>query len=211
MWVAVKSPLLIGNDLREIDAKTLTIFNNPAVIAISQDPLGRSATRVRRDVVGVAKDKYGIGEHHVWSGPLYDDDQVVVFLNAGNEDAEIRATLEEIFVADGPGGSASQIKDSWDVYDLWDVRMEETDAQVILDNPSQVETHFKRLNWYNATEVPYKEGLKARDERLMGKLVGRVEPAGTLKAMVPRHAVKMFRLRGTVKGGWKKSYARDEL
>ena len=201
----------MGNDLREIDASALTILNNPAVIAINQDPLGRSATRVRRDIAGVAKDKYGVGEIQVWSGHLYGDDQLVLLLNAGDKEAEISTTLEEIFVADGPEGSASQVKDAWEVFDLWAVRMNNDDGQHILDNPTDVEKTFKRLRWYNSTEISYKEGLKAGDERLFGKLVGRIEPRGTLKATVPRHAVAMFRLRSVSKEGPRKSHFKEEL
>jgi alpha-galactosidase len=62
MWAAIKSPLLMGSDLQHISASALTILNNPAVIAVSQGPYGRSVTRIRRDIRGAPKDKYGIGE-----------------------------------------------------------------------------------------------------------------------------------------------------
>ena len=100
----------MGNDLRTLSASSLTILNNPAVIAISQDPEGRSATRVRRET-NAAKDKYNIGEIQVWSGPLYGGDQVVILLNAAGEDARISASLEEIFLHDGPEGSAPQVSE----------------------------------------------------------------------------------------------------
>ncbi len=211
MWAAIKSPLLMGNDLRTITASALTILNNPAVIAISQDPYGRSATRVRRDIQGVPKDKYGVGEIQVWSGPLYGGDQIVVLLNAGNAVAEISASLEEIFVADGPEGSAPQVGQSWEVYDLWAVRMDDKDGQRILDKPGEVESIFRELHWYNSTEISYKEGLKAGDERLFGKLVGRIAPKGTLSATIPRHGVGMFRLRALETGGWRKDHFKTEL
>jgi alpha-galactosidase len=97
LWAALKSPLLMGNDLRSLSARSLTILNNPAVIAVSQDPEGRSVTRIRRDM-NVAKDKYGVGEIQVWSGSLYGGDQVVILLNAAGEDQKISASLEEIFL-----------------------------------------------------------------------------------------------------------------
>jgi alpha-galactosidase len=49
MWSALKSPLLIGTDLRDLTGPALTILNNPAVIAINQDPLSRSAVQILRD------------------------------------------------------------------------------------------------------------------------------------------------------------------
>lgn len=202
----------MGNDLRDLSASALTILNNPAVIAINQDPRGLSATRVRRERDNVAKDKYGVGEIQVWSGALYGDDQVVVLLNAGNKDSEVSATLAEIFIADGPEGSAAQVYEPWEYYDAWAMRMEKEVAEEILEGGVKAMAAFKSINWYNSTELSYKEGLKKGDERLFGKLVGRIEPEGTLTATVRRHAVRMFRLRRvTKKDAWRKSLYRDEL
>jgi alpha-galactosidase len=97
MWAALNSPLLMGNNLRIISASAFTILNNPAVIAINQDPLAKSAIRVLRNT-NVAKDRYGMGETQVWSGKLYGGDRVVIMLNAAAEDIEISVTLEEIFI-----------------------------------------------------------------------------------------------------------------
>lgn len=196
MWAALKSPLLLGNDLRKLDAKSLTILNNPAILAISQDPLGRSAFRIRRDTVDVPKDKYGVGEIHVWSGHLWGGDQLVIFLNAGGKEMEISASLEEIFVGDGPEGSASQVHEAWHVYDLWADRMDESTGNALLDAEDGAFVKvFSDANWYNATALPYKDGLLLQDKRLMGKKIGVVEADGTLKATVRKHAVKAFRLK----------------
>jgi alpha-galactosidase len=211
MWAAVKSPLLMGNDLRTLSAKSLSILNNPAVIAISQDPDGRSAARIRRDF-DIAEDKYGIGETHVWSGSLYGGDQVVILLNAGGEDKEISATLAEIFLHDGPEGSAPQVKEAWELYDLWANRMDEDVAQKILDAPvDEAVKLLKDADWYNATALSYKEGLKEGDERLLGKKIGKIAAGGSLTAMVKSHSVEMFRLRSIGSGGKRKVHAKEEL
>jgi alpha-galactosidase len=211
LWAALKSPLLMGNDLRVLTAPSLTILNNPAVIAISQDPEGRSAARIRRET-NVAKDKYGVGEIQVWSGSLSGGDQVVLLLNAAGEDARISASLEEIFLHDGPEGSAPQVNEEWEVYDLWGNRMGNEMAQKILDAPvDKLEKLFKEANWYNATEISYKVGLKKKDERLMGKKVGEIAPGGTLMAQVKRHSVEMYRLRSVGHGGKRKVHAKEEL
>lgn len=211
MWAAIKSPLLMGNDLRTIDAKTLTILNNPAVIAVNQDPLGRSIHRVMRDV-NVKKDKYGMGESQVWSGHLYGGDVVVVFFNAANEDLKMEAPLEEIFISDGPGGSADQVKVKWDIYDLWANRMDDATADRILSaKPSEHEQIFNEVGWYNSTAISYKEGLKAQDPRLMGKKIGSVEPNGVLKAKVKKHSCEMYRLKSTNKNLKKYLPVKEEL
>lgn len=119
MWAILKSPLLIGADVRNLPPLAMTILNNPAIIAINQDPLGRGAHRLKLDT-NVKKDKYGVGEAHVWAGPLANGDQVVAFLNAADEDLDMDIELDEIFVGDGPGGSAPQCKQTWVVYDLWE-------------------------------------------------------------------------------------------
>ena len=201
----------MGNDLRTLSAPSLTILNNPAVIAVSQDPEGRSVTRVRREL-NIAKDKYGVGEIQVWSGSLFGGDQVVLLLNAAGEDAQISASLEEIFLHDGPEGSAPQVSEEWEVYDLWGNRMDDALAQKILDaDDKEVEKLWKQANWYNATEMSYKDGLKKWDERLMGKKIGKIAPGGTLSAKVKRHSVEMYRLKSIGHGGKRKVHAKEEL
>jgi alpha-galactosidase len=201
----------MGNDLRTLSAPSLTILNNPTVIAVSQDPEGRSAVRIRRDFV-VAKDEYGIGEAHVWSGSLYGGDQVVLFLNAADEDLEMSATLAEIFLHDGPGGSAPQVKEAWEVYDLWANRMDDKLAQKILDAPEDKAVNLlEQANWYNSTALSYKEGLKKGDERLLGKKIGKIEAGGTFTANVKKHAVEMYRLKSLGTGGKRKVHSKEEL
>ena len=198
LWAALKSPLVIGADLRHLSAETLTILNNPAIIAVNQDPLGRSAIRIRRNTT-VAKDPdYGQGETQIWSGALYPHDQVVLFLNAANEDLEMATSLAEIFVHDGPGGSAPQVRQKWDLYDLWADRMDTPVAKKILGaNAKALPKVIGKMDWYNSTAKPYAEGLKEGDQRLLGKLVGGVAPGGEVRVQVPRHAIRMFRLRNT--------------
>jgi len=198
LWAALKSPLMLGNDLRIMSPSALSIVNNPAIIALSQDPHGRSAQRVSRNL-NVPKDEYGVGETHVWSGKLHNGDQVVIFLNAANEDLDMSAPLSEIFVSKGPGGSAPQVKQAWEVHDLWVNRMSDADAQSIL-KASDLQTRadiFEKLRWYNATEIPYEVGLEQGDERLFGQKVGVVEAHGAWSAKVSRHSAKVYRFRGS--------------
>ena len=124
----------------------------------------------------------------------------------------MRALLEDIFVADGPGAAAPQVKMDWDVYDLWETRMKEATAQRILDAPeNQREKLFIEANWYNSTEMSYKDGLAKNDERVMGKKIGVVEADGEMVVTVPKHAAKMFRLRSQSGRAKRYSVHRDEL
>jgi alpha-galactosidase len=215
LWAALKSPLFLGNDLRGMPASALTIINNPAIIALSQDPHGRSVTRVRRDA-NVAKDEWGVGETHVWAGYLQNGDEVVILLNASGEDLDMEVSLAEIFTPFGPGGSAPHVKCDWAVHDLWAHRMSDETAQAVLAAKSEGDraSILKKVNWYNATGTPYEQGLREEDPRLFGEKIGVVKAGGSLKAPVKSHAAKVFRLRRIAKEGETfkgKSIARDEL
>ncbi|KAH8897242.1 melibiase [Thozetella sp. PMI_491] len=198
MWAALKSPLMLGNDLRSIPAEALTIVNNPAIIALSQDPLPQSVARVRRDVGGsLVPDEFGNAEAHVWSGRLQNGDQAVIFFNAAGAEITMRATLNEIFVADGPGGSAPQVNSAWAVHDLWAHRMKTETAKALLEAEEDTGrlTVLREANWYNATETPFAEGLKKGDPRLFGVKVAEIAARGAFETVVPSHAAKVFRLR----------------
>jgi alpha-galactosidase len=203
----------LGHDLRVTDPKTLTIVNNPAILALSQDPMSRPALLVQRDV-NVPKDKYGVGETQVWSGSLAYGDHVVILLNMAGGQQTISVSLEEIFVRDGAGGIAPQIYHDWDVYDLWADRMSDKDAESILGATDQMarDLVFQRLNWYNSTEIPFSEGLKTRDARLMGKKVSLIHAQGTFEIDVPQHAARVFRLHNVNDSDMKRRVAiKDEL
>jgi alpha-galactosidase len=204
MWAALKSPLMLGNDIRTMSAATLTIINNPAIIALSQDPHGRSVVRVRRDLGGsLVPDEFGVAEAHVWSGRLENGDQAVIFLNAAGDEVEMKATLKEIFVADGPGGSAPQTRSAWAIHDLWADRMslEMAESLMAATEASQREQIFHSANWYNSTETPYREGLERDDPRLFGKKIAEVEAGGVVKVRVKSHAAQVLRLRRIAKPG----------
>jgi alpha-galactosidase len=155
-----------------------------------------------------------MGEAQVWSGHLAGGDQVVVFLNASDEDLDMIATLAEVFYHEGPNGHAPQVKETWEIYDLWGDRMDNNVAQKILDatNPSVAEKLSRDAGWYNSTEIPYKQELRGLDPRLLGKKVGTISPGGSLKAKVKRHSVEMFRLTSENSEKLKRySYVKDEL
>ena len=192
MWAAVKSPLMMGNDIDTLSAQDLSILNNPAVLAISQDPDGTSAVRVWRYYVNDT-DQYGQGEISMWSGSLSNGDQLVVLLNAGNSSREMNATAADIFVDDG-GDIAPEVQQSWTIHDLWANRMSEATAQSIIDGnstQSNVSAYY-----YNATQMGgYAQGLASNNTLLFGKPVGTLSAGGTIQTTVPRHGVAMMRLR----------------
>lgn len=85
-WAAAKSPLLIGAKLSTISADALAILKNPRLLAVNQDPLGKSIGLQRR----YASDK------DVWSGPLSDGSTVVIVINWQNSARNMTFNLSDI-------------------------------------------------------------------------------------------------------------------
>ncbi|SCU89907.1 LADA_0F00496g1_1 [Lachancea dasiensis] len=187
MWAIVKSPLIIGANLDDLTPTSYSILNNPAVIAVNQDPAGSPAVRVWREKVSDT-DKYGRGEIQLWSGPLENGDQVVAMLNGGAKPRPMNATLLDVFPESEEG--TAEHDGEWAVYDLWANRLENFTAESILYGGSQDASKY-----YNATQLPYKEGIAKNDTRLFGKYFSNLSPGNPITATVPAHGIALFRLR----------------
>ena len=207
MWAAVKSALLMGNDMDRLSARDLSILNNPAIIALNQDPRGTSAVRVwRYDVDDV--DRYGQGEIQMWSGQLSGGDYFVALLNAGNSSREMNAMADDIFYDAGEEGTSEESTMEWTIHDLWANRMPEDVAQALIDgNSTQAASLNVTSYYYNATEMSYEDGLASNNTLLLGQPVGTLSAKGMITAEVPRHGIMAYRLQ-LAGGGLRK---RDEL
>lgn len=195
----------MGNDFSKINNKTLSILTNAAAIAVNQDPLGSSAARrwyYETDDV----DEYGKSSIQMWSGSLNSttdsewNDMVVVLINSQNTTTTMNATLADIFEDQGAGGTAEQLDISWEVRDLWANRLTDEESQALIDVMVATESGSGVVSnatskLYNASATSYAAGLEAKNELLMGKVVGTIEPRGTFTADVERHGAAMFRLR----------------
>ena len=208
--------MIIGTDITKMDAATLSIYSNAAVLAVSQDPMGIPAFRVWTRPGPV--DEYNQGEISLWSGELSGGDYVVAMLNAANASMTMNATLDEIFIDSSTtgGGSASPMSESWDVYDLWANRMNDVTANSILNGNAtyngtvmgSVVDNMNSTARYNSTTMSYGEGVKMNSTALLGLKISSVAPMGILQAEVPRHGVALYRLRKAAGGLMQK---RDEL
>ncbi|KAJ5663144.1 Alpha-galactosidase [Penicillium longicatenatum] len=186
LWAALKSPLLMTNVMTAIDAPTLSILQNTAVLAVSQDPESSSAVRIWRYYVDG-------GQIQMFSGSLSGGDQLVLLLNGGSTARKMNATLTDIFWGDGPEGTASEIKSSWDVYDLWADRMSNTTANAIIEGGNV--TRPINMTTLGGYEKVYAQQPLPTSKALMGSKVGSVKPRGTVMAHVQAHGVAMLRLR----------------
>ena len=74
MWCMIAAPLIAGNDLRNMEPKTLAILTNAGAIAINQDALGIQGLKYASD-----------GGFETWMKPLAGGDWAVCFLNRSEE------------------------------------------------------------------------------------------------------------------------------
>nr|WP_242547128.1 lectin [Amycolatopsis sp. MtRt-6] len=98
LWAVMASPLIAGNDLRNMDAATSTILKNANLIAINQDSLGLQARQVSND-----------GTRRVLAKPLANGNVAVALFNQGGGTTTISTTASAI----GLSGSSFTLRDAW--------------------------------------------------------------------------------------------------
>jgi alpha-galactosidase len=74
-WAALKSPLIIGTDLRNIAASSLRILKQKDLIAANQDPLGKA--------ISFLPDLSHEGEYQIWAGQLQGGRSIILVFNEG--------------------------------------------------------------------------------------------------------------------------------
>ena len=104
MWCMLAAPLMIGCDVRSMDADTKRILTNPEAIAVDQDPLGQQGNRVARS-----------GSTEVWRKPLAGGALAVALLNRGEQVTPITLRWTDLGVKDG---QAFVVRDLWRHTDL---------------------------------------------------------------------------------------------
>ena len=98
LWCLVCSPLLLANDMGEMDAFTKNLLENDEVIAVSQDSLGDQAVEIARD-----------GEARVYAKRMADGSKAVGLFNTGiNGPITVTVKFSDL-----------NIKVSQNVRDLW--------------------------------------------------------------------------------------------
>jgi alpha-galactosidase len=99
MWAMLAAPLISGNDLRHMEADTLAVLTNKEVIAIDQDPLGKEASRVRKD-----------GDREVWARELAGGNRAVALLNRAATPQAITVNWEDLGY---PAHISAALHDVW--------------------------------------------------------------------------------------------------
>jgi hypothetical protein len=99
MWAMVAAPLILGSDPRALSSATISMLENPQVIAIDQDSLG---------VQGSLLSQSGSGQ--VWVKPLANGDWAVALLNRGSSPLQISTTAGAVGL---PQASSYKLSNLW--------------------------------------------------------------------------------------------------
>ncbi|MDR1189876.1 MAG: hypothetical protein LBK95_20885 [Bifidobacteriaceae bacterium] len=99
MWAMGNSPLMLGNDLRNIDSGTLSLITNEEVIAVNQDLMGEQAWKAASS-----------GGLEVWARSLQDGSKAVALLNRSSAAATIRSSFADVHL----GAERATVRDLTD-------------------------------------------------------------------------------------------------
>jgi alpha-galactosidase len=103
LWALSAAPLLLGNDLRQIDTTTLKLLLNRDVIAVDQDALGQQGRQVRRE-----------GDMVLWRKAMADGSVVIGVFNRGDATRTIQVSGADV----GLPTTRGRARDLWSGRDL---------------------------------------------------------------------------------------------
>jgi alpha-galactosidase len=110
IWCMLASPLIAGNDIRNMSSETKNILTNSEVIAVNQDSIGVQAFRYDvRDSI------------EIWAKALSHGDWAICFLNRSAETKRMEFDWENnVVIDDFFKKELNTKKDTYKVRDLWE-------------------------------------------------------------------------------------------
>jgi alpha-galactosidase len=121
IWAMMASPLITGNDLRNMPQETAAILTNKSVIAVSQDRAGVQALLASR--------QDGV---EYWFKPLQNGDWAMMILNRNHEPREIRYDWSRQQIADEVSAATTDFAQvRYDLRDLWTGRAMGTTSKAL--------------------------------------------------------------------------------
>lgn len=109
LWCMMASPLMAGNDLRDMSRETIEILTNKEVIAVNQDSLGIQGFKC-----------YEKGDWEIWAKPLKGGDLALCFLNRGKNTEKIEFDWGEKIIKDDEFKKQfSFAENEYRIRDLW--------------------------------------------------------------------------------------------
>jgi alpha-galactosidase len=104
LWAEMAAPLIAGTNIPNMTATTRSIYENRAVIAVDQDPLGKQGVPVVDGTNGM----------WVLTKPLANGDRAVVLFNSGNAPQAVSTTASQAgFTAPAHGRQVYLLTDLW--------------------------------------------------------------------------------------------------
>lgn len=89
LWAILNSPLLLGNDLRNMSPQTLGILTNKEIIAINQDSLGIQGFKYKKE-----------GTVEIWVKPMVNNEWAICFFNRSQQPTEFTFNWEGTTIKD---------------------------------------------------------------------------------------------------------------
>lgn len=102
LWALLASPLLLGNDLTQMDDFDLNLVTNDEVLAVHQDALGKPADRVSQQ-----------DQLEVWARPLADGSLAVGLFNRDEMDMKVGVRWSDLGIK-----GKQHVRDLWRQRDL---------------------------------------------------------------------------------------------
>jgi alpha-galactosidase len=109
LWVMACSPLMIGCDVRKLEADTASLLMNREVLEVNQDVLGIPASRVKQ-----------IGTCEIWTKRLADSGTAVALINRGSRGEDISLKARDIGLLEAP----KLARNLWNQEDIADFKVE---------------------------------------------------------------------------------------
>lgn len=97
LWCMMASPLLSGNDVRNMADSTTNILLNSEIISINQDPLGKQAKVIATQ-----------GNCEIFAKPLADGSTAIAIMNRGENTEETTVLLNELGI-----DQINSVRDVW--------------------------------------------------------------------------------------------------
>eukprot|EP00877_Chromochloris_zofingiensis_P005638 jgi/Chrzof1/15075/Cz09g26090.t1 len=136
LWALVKSPLLIGTDLRLIMPSSLKILTSKEVIDINQDPLGVAGDLIWKQ-----------GPREVWAAPLQGGDRAVVLFNRHTAGPPAEVSVDWQWLG-YPQGTRARIRDCFaeenlgTYVDTFSARLDNADVAMLRVTPLQPSAQY---------------------------------------------------------------------
>jgi alpha-galactosidase len=100
LWCILDSPLLAGNDLRNMDSYTIETLTNKEVIALNQDSLGIQASKVKDD-----------GDTEIYAKPLQDGSWGIALFNRSSSSQDMTVNWQKDL---GVKWNSAAVRDLWE-------------------------------------------------------------------------------------------------